>query len=103
MNKPALNTLAVAAALFLLSAPIASAGSDGTCAGSNYDELAVTQLPSANTPVSSEASDYTKVAEATWATRNTVAVVASLTGDPRANAPESAAEEPSPEATTTDY
>jgi hypothetical protein len=95
MMKPALNSLAAAAALLLLGAQIASAGSDGTCAGTNLDQLAVTPLPDASAPVSSEAGDYTKVAEATAATRNAVAVLASQSGDSRDNASASVAKAPS--------
>lgn len=83
MTKPALSSLAVAAAVLFLSAQIATAGSDGTCAGTNLDQLAVAQLPDASIPVPSEAGDYTKVAEATAATRNAFAAMASHSGDRR--------------------
>lgn len=86
--KPALSCLA--AALLLVSAQTASAGADGTCPGTSLDELAVTNVPDASTPVPSEAGDYTKVAEATAATRNAVAVMASRRSDPRETGQDSA-------------
>lgn len=66
MTKSALNTLAGAAALLIMSAQIASAGSDGTCPGMDLDELAAVEISDASTPIPSTtaAADYTKVAQA---------------------------------------
>ena len=79
MTKPSLKYLAGAAALLLLTAPIAYAGPDGTC---EEETVAASEAPAESTPVPTATTDYTKIAQTAPAAGNNVMLTASVTEGP---------------------
>ena len=75
MTKPSLKYLAGAAALLLLTAPIAYAGPDGTC----EEETVASEAPAQGTPAPTATTDYTKIAQTAPAAGNSVILTASTT------------------------